>query len=248
MWTRAILAASLVAGTVGLAWTDDKPVDRAEIDRRVAKSVFEATQLGTTMFNKNNHEGCFRLYQGTLLAVNPLLDHRPKLAALVKEKLDKAANLQPVEGAFVLREALDAVQKETGESFFEKKEPKKPLWERLGGEKAAKAVVHDFVDELVKDKKVDLTRGGKLKIDEKDIEKLKQTTADLLSNILGGPKQMVDDPTAVLAKMKFTDDEFKVMLTHLAAALKKNKIPDAETIEMLELAAQFKQFIVIVPK
>ena len=68
-------------------------MERSDLDRKLVKSVYDAAALGTEIFNKNNFEGCFRLYQGTLISVQPLLDARPKLAQSVKDKMDRAKNM-----------------------------------------------------------------------------------------------------------------------------------------------------------
>src|SRR5262249_22726760 len=108
---RTVLATAfllLAAGLTNVA-AQDKPLDRAEIDKRAARAAYDAAGLGTDIFNKGDHGGCFRLYQGTLMGLLPMLDHQPKLSATVKDKLDKAKGLRATDGAMVLREALDAV-------------------------------------------------------------------------------------------------------------------------------------------
>src|SRR5262249_18508571 len=123
----AIAACAL--GLVLPARADDKPLDksapleRAELDKRAARVAYEAAVTGTEIFNKGDHAGCFRLYQGTLQALMPMLDHRPQLATSVAEKLAKAKTMRPADGAFVLREALDAI--------IGKPKPTKSLWDRL---------------------------------------------------------------------------------------------------------------------
>src|SRR5262245_18424637 len=104
MRARVLAAAVLFAAVGSLVQADDRPLERLDLDKRVVKIVYEASLLGTDVFNKGKHEECFRLYQGTLSAVQPLLDHRPKLAASVKAKLEKANGMKAADGAFVLRE------------------------------------------------------------------------------------------------------------------------------------------------
>ncbi|HJZ55041.1 MAG TPA: hypothetical protein VKE74_08780, partial [Gemmataceae bacterium] len=135
MRMRLALAVVVLAGSGWLASAQaDEPklLNRTEMDRRAGKVALDTVSMGVDLFNRGNHEGCYRLYQGALLAILPNLDHRPKLAGLVKEKLDRAKAMRPAEGAFVLREAIDAVLAESGGLG-------RPLWERLGGEKAVRA-------------------------------------------------------------------------------------------------------------
>ena len=62
---------------------EPRPLDRAELDRRAWKVANDAVAVGADLYNRGNHEGCYRLYQGAVIALLPQLDHRPKLAELV---------------------------------------------------------------------------------------------------------------------------------------------------------------------
>ncbi len=236
------------------AGEDAKPLDRSEIDRRVARVVFDAAKTGATMYNSGNHEGCFRLYEGTLRAVAPMIDHHPKLAEFVRDRLTKCENMKAAEGAFELRKAIDLVQQVTGAAFFEKdgkgdkvekKDAAKPLWERMGGEKVAKAVVHDFVAAVTKDPKLDLTRGGKFKLGDKEVEQVEKTMLAIFGNITSGPRTEVEDQTPALAALKITEAEYRAMQSHLAAVLQKHKVPPPEIDEVIDLTLKAKPFIVV---
>jgi hemoglobin len=231
------------------------PLDRHELDRRIAKAAHSATVRGATLWNAGNHEGCFRTYEATLESLLPLLDHHPTLADFVDDRLTKAHNnltksgaVDPVKAAPLLREALDAVVKVTSDALVKKAPPKKPLWDRVGGEKVVRAVVHDFMTEILNDKKLDITRGDKFKLDDKDRARLEQVVVEAISALqpVGGPlKYTGPESTApFFAMLKITDDEFKLLLGHLAAALQKHKVPAAESRELLELAGELKPYIV----
>ena len=115
-------------------------------------------------------------------AVQPLLDHRPKLQGSIQGKIDKAKLLKPTEGAFVLREALDEIQNEIAPS------PKKPaLWTRLGGEDNVRKIVDDFIAIVIEDPKANFLRDKKVKLDEKGMKHLKQVFVELISVNTGGP-------------------------------------------------------------
>jgi hemoglobin len=241
---RALMAACVLVGVLGLAATraDDKPLDPAGLDKRAAKAAYDAAILGTELFNKGNHEGCFRLYQGTLMGLQPLLESRPKLAELVGEQLDKAKDMKPAEGAFELRKALDAVQKETAAALAP---PKKSLWDRLGGEKAVTVVVHDFVAAAAADPKVNFTRGGKYKLDDEAVKKLEKSLVEMISAATGGPlKYTGKDMKTVHAGMKITEEEFNAAAGHLVATLKKHQVPQAEMVELLEIVGATRKDIV----
>src|SRR5207249_4059484 len=63
----------------------------------------------------------------------------------------------------------------------------KPLWARLGGEPAVKAVVHDFVALAAGDPQVDFTRGGRYPLDAAGVANLEKLLVELISAVTGGP-------------------------------------------------------------
>lgn len=247
---RLIAAAGLVLGAVALsARADDKPLDRAALDKRAAKVAYDTALLGSKLWAAQNYEGCFRLYQGSLMALGPMLDHRPDLAARVADVLDKGGRLRPEEGAFVFRAGLDAVMKDAGgaapaagkeakgpEVKAPPPQPKgPPLWDRIGGEKVARAVVKDFLDAALKDPKANLSRGGQYKWEGKDRERLEQVLVEFLNISSGGSmKYTGPDWKATLTDAKFTDAEYRALLGHLGVALSAHKVPVAEMEELLE--------------
>jgi hemoglobin len=245
---------------------DDKPLGRAELDRRAAKAAYDAAATGSRMFNRGNHEGCFRLYQGALIALQPMLDHRPRLTGLIKEGLDRAAEMKPAEGAFLLRQVIDEIQAETSGATAgpaKAKEPdkspdkevtkgpvtkspdKRPLWDRLGGEKAVRAVVKDFVAAAAADPKVNFTRDGKYKLDEKAVARVEQLLVELISETTGGPLPNTGRNMKVVhAGMKITDAEFDALAVQLVVVLNKYKVPDAEQKELLKIVEATRPHIV----
>ena len=238
MRTRIAIAACFLIALGGTAQADEKSIERAELGKWAANIAHDATVTGTEIFNKGEHLGCYRLYQGTLQALMPLLDHRPKLAASVKDKMDKAMKMRPADGAFVLREALDMVRDAEGVA-------KKPLWDRLGGEKAVRAVVHDFVAAAAGDPKVNFLRDGAFKLDAKGVERLEQLLVELVSATTGGPlKYTGRDMKTAHKGMKITGAEFGALAGHLVATLKKFKVPQAEIDELIGIIATTKDDIV----
>jgi hemoglobin len=235
-----LLAAFLFCGT--LSAEDAKPLDRAELDKRAGKTAFDAVKLGTDLWADGEVEGCFRLYQGTLMALQPMLDHHPKLAALVKEKLDAAKDQRADKGAFTLREALDAVQKQTAGTDTAANK-KASLWSRLGGEKAIKAVMHDMIEAALKDPKVNFTRDGSYKLDAKKQADLEDRLVELVSEFGKGPLEYTGrDVKKLHAGMKISGDEFDAMVACLEASLKKNKVPEAAADELLFAVKSIKTY------
>ena len=227
MRARILLAVLILAGITGATRADDKaevkPIDRADLDKRVVVAAYESARLGTKMFNDDkNYEGCFRLYQGTLMALEPMLDHRPKLQATIKQQLNKVKNMKGADGAFELRAALDEIQKEIAPS---KEEPKKAtMWERLGEEKGVKAFVNKVMNIAVDEPKVMFLRDKKV-----DRTKLAAAMVALVSANSGGPgKYDAADVKAALGGVKVTDAEYDAHNAIVTEQLKKAMVSDAD--------------------
>jgi truncated hemoglobin YjbI len=212
---------------------------RSEQDKRIARIVYDAAVVGTQLWEAQNYEGTFRLYQGTVAAVQPFLDHHPKLSAQALEALKRSANMRATEGAFVLREVLDAIQKETAVALTPK-----ALWDRLGGEKVVRELIKDFVAHVVKDKQINLARGT-FKPEGKDLERLEQALVEAISEQTGGPLKSAEGMglKSVLAGTKLTQLEFYGLETNLKIAM-RNKISDAESKELLQLFSKLKDQLV----
>ncbi|MBA4065776.1 MAG: hypothetical protein C0501_19070 [Isosphaera sp.] len=122
---------------------------------------------------------------------------------------------------------------------------KKSLWDRLGGEKAVRAVVHDFVGAAATDPKVNFFRDGKYKLDAKGVERLEQLLVEFVSAAAGGPlKYTGRDMKTSHTGMKITDAEFGALAGHLVATLKKFNVPQAEIDELVKAVAGTKGDIV----
>jgi hemoglobin len=247
MRTRFLTALVLVLAIGSVIQAEEKPLDRTDLDKRIVKVVYETAVLGTEIFNKGNHEGCFRLYQGSLLALQPMLDHRPKLASTVKDKLEKAKGMKAAEGAFVLREALDDIQHEIAPSpkTDTKVEPKKTttLWERLGGTAGVSKVVDDLVAVAIEDPKVNLLRGKKL--DAKGMAMFKDNIVAFISEATGGTiKYTGKDMKTAHMGLKITAEEFDAFGELLVGVLKKNKVAQADIDELMKIVGATKKDIV----
>lgn len=237
MRTLAVLV-MLVGGPAAMAQTDATTVSRAELEKKAAAVATDAATIGTDLFNvAKNYEGCYRLYQGAIMGIMPLVEHKAALSASLKDKLAKSRTMGARDGAFVLREALDEVRALDM--------PKKPLWDRLGGETAVRAVVGDFLVALASDPKVNVTRDGKYPLNAAGVKKLEQLLVEQVSSATGGPlKYTGRDMKKTHAGMKITEDEFNAAAGHLIAVLKKYRVPDAERDELVAIIASTKADIV----
>lgn len=264
MRTRLAVAGWLFVIAAGAALAQQPaPLDRTEQDRRTARVVHEASTLGSELYNRGSKAECYRLFQGTLLAVQPMLDHRPKLATFVREQLDKAEKLPADSASFELRKALDAVQAETGAAFGPEKGttkeplakapmPKDPvtpgktasLWDRLGGEKAVRPLVKDLIAEAAADPRVNFTRGGKYKLDDKAKQRLEQTLVELVSEAGGGPLKYTGKNIAEAhAGMKITRDEYNHFTYALARVITKHDVKLKERFELMDLMGNARELI-----
>jgi hemoglobin len=237
MARRMMIAASLMAVFASAARADDKPLDRAELDKRAARVAYEAALTGTELFNGGDHAGCARLYQGTLQALLPLLDHRPQLATTITDRLASAKTQRPAEAATTLREALDAIMGHA------KATP--TLWERLGGEKVVRTLVREAGTAAATDPKVNFTRNGQYKFDQKGVDRMEQLLVEFVSASSGGPLKYTGRDLAKVHKgMMITDAEFDVLITHLVATLKKHKIGQKEIDELVAGVERTRKLIV----
>lgn len=237
MWVRILSTILLMVAVGATVRADDKPIDRAELDKRIVKIVYESALYGTDIFNKGKYDQCFGLYQGTLMAVMPLLDHRVKLQASVQVKLDKAKTMKATEGAFVLREALDEIQNEIAPGA-----KKTTLWDRLGGEANVRKMVQDFLLTAIEDKKANLTKDGKVKVDAKALE---QALVEIISVNTGGPlKYAGKDVWPLHGGMKITPGEFDATLAAIETSLKKVKVAEADIKELMAILESARKLVV----
>lgn len=224
------------------AHADDAASDlsRQELDRRVRGVLLQAMKTGAAIYNAGDHAGCYRLYQGTLTALAPLLDHRAALQESVQNSLKKAESQRSLsDRAVTLRAAIDDIE------LAVRPRSAKSLWDRLGGEKAVRAVIHDFVATAATNPKVNFDRGGKFKFDAKTVAQLEQLLVELVSAVSGGPlKYSGRDMKTTHAGMRITSAEFDALAGDLVATLKKYNVPQKELDELIGIVAATKADIV----
>ena len=78
---RFVLAVVAVLAAGVSAWAADpsKPLERADLDKKAYTVAFDAAAAGTKTYNAGDQGGCLKLYEGTLMALAAVLDHRPEL-------------------------------------------------------------------------------------------------------------------------------------------------------------------------
>ena len=115
----------LLLGSVAAFAADPVP-DAKSLDKTVAASLRDVHDRGADLYNQSkDYSGAYRLYEGALLAVKPLLAHRADVQKAIEEGLT-AANKEPdvARKAFLLHEAIEKVRTELKTAAVPKVEPK----------------------------------------------------------------------------------------------------------------------------
>lgn len=258
-WGQLLLAASLlVTGSTSPAMADEKAgADKTAGDQKVFEVLRDIINRGADLYNapNNDHAGCYRLFQGALMTVRPQLD--PDLQKVIDAGLTNAEKFEfPSQRAHALRKTLDEVRAKIKAQVAKAPADQKPaqpippappasLWDRLGGEPKVKAVVDDFVALAGKDPKVDISRGGKIKITDERIADVKKKLIAYLSQATGGPiKYTGKDMKDAHKGMGITSSEFDASVADLRKALEKNGAKAEEVEELIKVVNASRKDIV----
>jgi truncated hemoglobin YjbI len=248
MRLRRVLALPLLAAwlyaAANTSWADeekkddkkaDKPVtlDAKTVDTHAYKTLRHIINLGAELYNGGDFQGCYRLYDDALTSFRPLLVNRPNLQKAIDDALTKARTARIEDKAFVLREVIDQIRKETNPNPTTVPPITKTLWDRLGGEKGVTKVIDDFVASAAKDPKVNFDRGGKVTV---NVPETKKKLVALISSFSGGPLRYMGKSMKDAHKgMGITKEEFDAAKKHLADALMKNGVKDEDAKLVLDV-------------
>src|SRR5262245_39489144 len=89
--TALLMAGLLLTGNGGPGHADKGKggaLQRKDFDATVYKTLRDVINRGADLYNAGDTAGCYRLYEGALLALRPLLDHRPELQKSIAQGLD----------------------------------------------------------------------------------------------------------------------------------------------------------------
>jgi hypothetical protein len=128
-WTPAVLVACLFLGWAGPGRAADEkradekkagekkadtgPLDRKQLDTILFNNLKDVIDRGAALYNSGDMNGCYRLWEGALMALRPLLEHRGRLQQSITTHLAMAdRNPYMNQRAFVLREVLDQIRAE----------------------------------------------------------------------------------------------------------------------------------------
>src|SRR5947209_10286942 len=112
-WVAVLAACALVLGVTGLR---AQGADNKAMDKQVYDTLREVINRGADIYNPptSDWNGCFRLYEGALVTLRPLLSHRPELQKAIDAGMATArANPQVQRRAFDLRDVIDRIRADT---------------------------------------------------------------------------------------------------------------------------------------
>ena len=253
--------AAVVATSVARA-EDDKPaartMERKASDALIYTNLKEVINHGANLYNSGDWNGCYRLWEGALMNLKPMLGHRSDLQKAIETGLANAQQ-DPMlyRRAFVLRTVLDQIRTDLRGNAPAKKNGKEPpvvvdpkpkdksgepvvrptpktLWDRLGGEAGVTKIIDDFANAATPDPKVDFLRHGKYKLTAEQVVKMKRDLVEMVSQAAGGPfKYTGPDMKTVHKGMGITNDQFDALAGHLKKALEKNKVAEKDAATVL---------------
>ncbi len=122
-WWAVGLALPLL--TVSLRADDGEskpgPLERQALDQRLAEVLKNVHNRGADLYNSGDAAGCYRLFQGTLLTVRPLLDHHAAAQKAIDTALSEAENDPDIrKRAFTLHRSIEDVRAQVKASGKEK--------------------------------------------------------------------------------------------------------------------------------
>jgi hemoglobin len=120
----------------------------------------------------------------------------------------------------------------------------KTLYSRLGGKKAIKAVVDEFVNNCAADTRINKFFAATA-ADKKRLDKFKDNLADQICQASGGPcKYKGKDMKTAHKDMRITDADFNALVEDLVKALDKLNVGATEKNELLGVLGPMKGDIV----
>ena len=89
-----------------------EPLPASKTEPLLFSSLRDVINHGASLYNdKNDPAGCYRVYQGALIAVRPYLADDPKLLDHVDTSLQKAEKIPKMaDRAFALRAVIDSIR------------------------------------------------------------------------------------------------------------------------------------------
>src|SRR5262245_42253787 len=90
-WGKLVTLVACVILVGGLrVGAQPSAIDRKSADTHAYTTLKDVINHGADLYNGGDWNGCYRLYEGALLALKPFLDHRPELIKAIDEGIAKA--------------------------------------------------------------------------------------------------------------------------------------------------------------
>ena len=116
---------------------------------------------------------------------------------------------------------------------------KKPLYDRLGGQNAIRAVVDDFIGNVAADSRINK------RFASADVSRLKTKLVEQICEATGGPCKYTGATMMDAHRgMNITEAEFTALVEDLVKSLDKFRVPAAEKTELLTALGGMKPQIV----
>lgn len=254
-WSVLLGACAAVLGTAARG-QDDKvaeSMDRKTLEKAIYANLKDVINHGANLYNTGDWNGCYRVYEGALMTLRPLLAHRRGLQDAIDTGI-ASAQQDPMlpRRAFVLREVLDRIRSELRGNAPAKKDKgtsggaaKKTLWDRLGGEEGVTTIIDDLVNAAAPDPKVNFFRGGKYKPTPEEVVKMKREIVQQVSEATGGPLKYTGPSMKEVHKgMGITNEQFDALAGHLKRVLEKHRVAPDDVDTILKAVDSYRKVIV----
>jgi truncated hemoglobin YjbI len=202
--------------------------DDKSLDKSLDAALRDVINQGAAMFNNQaDFAGCYRLYEGALMAVRPALGKYPELQKAIDRAIKEANALSRMhDRAHALRKVLDEVRANLNPGSVP---PPKNLWDNLGGEAGVTKVVNELMLAASMDPKVNFDRNGKYPLDKQKAAQLAKSLVDFISQATGGPYKYTGlNMKDAHQGMGITDAEFDALGGHIKKILEKNAVKAAD--------------------
>jgi hypothetical protein len=216
---NAVVIGAAVAVMAGSNRAQDTKEPDKQKEKMLSDALKDVINTGAKMFNEQgDHAGCYRLYQGSLLAVKPFVS--PELQKRIDDGMNSAERLSAYsERAFELRKVLDEIRASAnpagkiGDKKDDVKDKKDDVKDKKDDVKDKKDDVKDKKDDVkdkkddVKDKKDDV----KDKKEEKKIESIDK-------------KRPVNDPFAIEGRAMTGGNSVTVIVNEKNGSIARSRL------------------------
>jgi hemoglobin len=251
-WLSSILGMLLfVSALLAQAPIAQSPQPSKLANPGLYEGLREIINRGAELYNRGDPNGCYRLFEGALRAFRTDFAADQEIVRQISAGLaDAERRPYAYERAQALRHTLDGLLARAAPARAPRTGLQPPttytsVWQRLGGETSVRRIVDDFVAIAGPDPRVDFTRGGKFRLDDAKLARLKKEMIDFISQATGGPYAYTGKSMkAVHQGMAITNSQFDASLADLRTALQRNGATPADIDLVLRAAEATRSDIV----